>query len=820
MAVTDYASAAGVQPRVWMVNFDDQLRSKKENALVGGWMNWASTVNSGLAGVSLSGTTQRERVFYRSGTTLVVRGYDGTVVVSATLPAPTGATVAGDDVAAVTWNDAGTDRIAVAARSSLGATCMWEGTFTGGFATVPYCITDATFPTDVAAAVSAGTPAFFYGATNDIVRIRRTGLNLWSRTLLAGPVGGLPAGRSLDVVPSTIGVNLFEIAVNATPPKMGRVSATGATISWTSAPALPAGLTTATDAIALSLVRYRPGGTSYDRMAVGVTAYNGASTTLLRLTTNATGTAWNATWTSSAFAATTAYPRDEMSFFGAAASAPVAFGTGTEPAFFGAAGAYAFIAYGATVQAFSDTFGWRDYVRPQYAAPRLLGYGELDPGSSTEIWASIAETVGTAETISGTATGIRRNTGTPWEVTLSATSDGASTWNDEYVMAQLPSLVGGLGVPESLTDPYLAREPGYGTVVHHLSLQIPLNSSCVEPTLNQRRLVYRTGSATAVADMNSTTSPGLTVLATGSLDHGGMAVTEDASGNVTTHFAYNDDNMAMVRYIQRSPAGVLTTTNVPGLLNQRAGISRGVGNRVYAWGFNVSGAGLFTICPVYPVFTGTCVTVSSGAVVPVTPYVRFGTGSATLGAGMNCPAVGMPALFYPCFDTAQPAIVFSKTIIDKVYIAFQGNDVASPGSPSIYYVTGDAVTGGWTTPLRVHDRPVGSTDYYIDPAVMVDADETVTVVYSAIPYPAVSATGLSRVAMKKSEESVFADTLISRDWYPEDLSIHCARNRYFLGEYIEGDSLGGRSFLTTHEHNPSYSTMQLSGFWASRWSAL
>jgi len=452
MALTDFSADPGVQPRLWLTTLDGELRSKRQDVRVGGWSNWGGTADSGVAGVSLSGATQRERVFYRSGTALLMRGYDATTtIVSATLPAPSGGTVTGYDVGAVTWNDAGTDRIAVAARSSLGTICMWEGTFTGGFPTAPTCIADSTSPTDIAAA-SNGTPAFFYGSSSDIVRIRRTGVNAWSRTLLIGPTGGLASGRSLDVVPSTIVAGSFEIAVNATPARLGRVSLTGTTITWTSAPALPSGLAVTTERDSLSLVRYRPTGAANDRLALGVTAYRGGRSTLLRLNTNTAGTAWNAVWTTSVYAPVEAYPRDELSFFGAAAGAAVASGTGTEPAFFGAAGAFAFFAYGATAQVYSDAFGWRDYVRPQFVRPRVLGYGELDPGSATDVFASVGETVTVAETISGTATGIRRNSGTPWEVTLSSSTEAGGTWNDEFVVAQLPSLVAGLGVPESLTD--------------------------------------------------------------------------------------------------------------------------------------------------------------------------------------------------------------------------------------------------------------------------------------------------------------------------------------------------------------------------------
>lgn len=125
--------------------------------------------------------------------------------------------------------------------------------------------------------------------------------------------------------------------------------------------------------------------------------------------------------------------------------------------------------------------------------------------------------------------------------------------------------------------------------------------------------------------------------------------------------------------------------------------------------------------------------------------------------------------------------------------------------------------GPWTTPLRVHNRPVGSTDFYIDPSIVVDRDETVMIAYSAIPERAVYGTAVSTLVYKPAENTTFTPTAVTRYWYPENLAIHCLRNKYFLGEYLEMDSIGGRSFLTMHA-DPSYFTTQLQGFWASRWS--
>lgn len=325
--------------------------------------------------------------------------------------------------------------------------------------------------------------------------------------------------------------------------------------------------------------------------------------------------------------------------------------------------------------------------------------------------------------------------------------------------------------------------------------------------------------------MNLPTSPGLTVLATGNLDHGGMTVTKDpGTGVLSTHFAWNDDSAAINVQYRRFTAGVPVSTTVSGISNWRAGISRGVGDRVYAWGFDPWGNELFNICPVWPLPAGPCVSVPYGAVPPTAPDILFGTGSATQGVGMGLTPSDCKngILFFPCFYTAQPAIVFSKTIVDKVYVVFQGQDPSSMAlQPSIYYVTNTPMSGfgTWAAPIRVNARTPGSTLSYIDPAVTVDADETVTVVYSEIESNQTYPTGVSRLAMMSTPASVFTVTSLTRYWYPEHLAIHCLKNKYFLGEYLEGDSIGGRSFMTMHQ-DPDYSTTQLAGFWASRWSAV
>jgi hypothetical protein len=182
-----------------------------------GWTALSTTgaVASGLAGVSHFDTAQRERAFYVSSGRLRMRGFDGGVVVSeAALPNPSGGagtTIDGADVGAATWNDAGTQRIAVATSNGEGRLCIWEGTFSAGFTAAPWCsATGVTAAPDVAAAV-VGSPAFFVVSGANVLRFRRTGANAWTSTTLPGPAG-TSLRASLDVAPSTVLAGAFELA--------------------------------------------------------------------------------------------------------------------------------------------------------------------------------------------------------------------------------------------------------------------------------------------------------------------------------------------------------------------------------------------------------------------------------------------------------------------------------------------------------------------------------------------------------------------------------------------------------------------------------
>lgn len=597
---------------------------------------------------------------------------------------------------------------------------------------------------------------------------------------------------------------------------------TGTSATWTTLPALPSSAQVSSTSAALALVRCRPAGASADRMALGVQT---TTDRLARITTNASGTAWNTAWTTGT-AGALAVPTDHF-WHGNGAGVALPVGAGTEPVFFGPGGVNILLAQGYTLQGFSDAFAppFRDYVRYQLVPTRVLGFGEADPGSSANVEATVAETLGEADALSGFATGIRRNGGVPWEVVVGRSTDAMHDWGRELVVSPLAPIVAGVS-RDSVTDPYAARVPGGGGALHHLSVQVGLTPACGEVDPTRRRIVYRTASTlSTLASLSS--GPDLQLIRTGRVDHGGLAVTTNGS-QVTAHVAYNDDGVTppVVRYWRYPLGGTATETVVSGLANRRAGVSRGVGQNVYAWGF--TGTGMPVICPVFPT-SGTCITVPAGGTSVQAPDIRFGTGAASAGPGRACWRP-FDMQWYPCFDTQQPvALYFSQTKLNHVFAAWQAEDPDAtmlPGETarptSIYFSASvNGLFTDWTTPQRVHPRAT-ATMYYVDPSITVDHAGTIVVTYSAVENDQPSPTATHHVSYSTSGGTAFtqAAPLFSILWYPATLSLHCLRNKYFLGEYIEGDVFGARAYHTVHRDANNFSTMNLEGFWASAWSIL
>jgi len=125
MAVTDRSTTSDLQPRVWALAYGSVLGPRLVTKIADqAWWAWQEPgldgIHSGLDAVSFTdGTHQRQRIFFAYSGFIAYLSYDNDVLGSwSSLPYPAGYTFpTGDftDVAAVTWLDGSTRRIAVLA---------------------------------------------------------------------------------------------------------------------------------------------------------------------------------------------------------------------------------------------------------------------------------------------------------------------------------------------------------------------------------------------------------------------------------------------------------------------------------------------------------------------------------------------------------------------------------------------------------------------------------------------------------------------------------------------------------------------------------
>jgi hypothetical protein len=438
----------------------------------------------------------------------------------------------------------------------------------------------------------------------------------------------------------------------------------------------------------------------------------------------------------------------------------------------------------------------------------------------------------TAEAIAGGGTGVRLNGPLPHEVVVADSVTAQSSWDDEYVMTPLPPLVGGVA-RDSVRYPVLARDPGAGAGLRHVSLQLPLVPSganrCDDMGPGFRRVVYRAASSAGVLTENTGT-PERFVVATGAVDHPSLVMTLTGTGARTAHVAYNvDGSPSTVRYWRYEQSTTPVDVAVPGLAGRRAEIARGQGADVYAWG--QSDTAMPTICPMSP--SGTCVSVPGGALSVYAPFIRFGPIEAApvapgTGFGTRCKADSAGSTVRRCFGTRNPiAVYFDRTQTNHVYVAWQAEDpdaaedpVAERKASSIYVTRSvNGAFGMWSSPLRVHPRDT-PTMHYFDPAITVDDAGTVIVTFSLMEQDQLYPVAYTRIAYRPRGTGPFVVLPTLFAWYPNRLPVDCLTNEfYLLGERTLGDVFGGRAFHPIRRDPSDYST-EFAGVSASLWSIL
>ncbi|MEZ4222835.1 MAG: hypothetical protein R3B13_17975 [Polyangiaceae bacterium] len=804
MAVSDRSSELGLQPRVWVVTHDGWLTSKIPEVNDYGWTLHACCVDSGVDAVSWTvGSVVHQRVFFAREGKIQTMNWDSDHYNSwGPLPSPAaGIEFDNTDVAALSWTESGTQRVGVAAVSTDGRLCTWRGD-TAGFS-APVCTSASwakTTDVDVVGTVVNGAPLFAYRHAGGGIAVTRPFLTSWYSSLLGAPADA-PVRPSLALHPRIGTTNQAELLVigNSGQLHAARFVATSNSETWTALPTLPAGAQPTSEPNALAATSYTQ--FSWPSSSTIHNAIYVASTSrrLYRAYSDSAGNVSGWTAGSAGYAAS---PPDEAWYGNGVAYASGLFSF-SSPTLFGTGGTYALIAARYTTQQFLEP-SFRDHIHFSHVDHDIV-LGSVPGGTQPA-----NESTASLRSVVGISSAIRRNSdGRPWEVAVSDSFTGGHDWSNDFVVRTAagwpnPSALAGA------TDPFTAIDSSGR--FHLLTLEVPLtypvatDPFCEAP--GTRRMVYRNGSS--ASQLANTTAIGtrLRIVDEGNLDHGNLAVTEDAAGT-TAHAVYWNIGLASVMHWWRTPAGVENMVSLsPTLPQGPAGVFAGAGNELFAYRFTGMG-GAVTLCRLGTsgACDGSAFVVGAGtSPSPIFPDISFGP-AAPLDPKATCGG-------RRCFDTAQPYGFATHPLIPRqIYTVFQGADPA--GGASVYFQKNDGSSlGVWSTPIRVHARGFGDTTHFVDPSITVDKEGTLVVTYTRAD---TSATSFSQYAAYSTDGGTSWSVLrLPVTWRPDDLPFHCKRKKFFPGEYREGATVGNRAFQ--HLHRSSGGNTVLTSYWASRWS--
>lgn len=790
MAAVDRLIDSGWQPRVWSVVYGDYLVSKRVDDNTDSWTINMADVRSGVDVASfVVGSTQFQRVFFARSGLIGQLIYDNDAYNSwGFLPAATGGQVFDNtDVAAVHWVDGSTHRYAVAAVATNGSVCVWNGTSAAGITSTPQCSSPgdaSTSSIDIDGA--AGTyPIFVYRCSGQqLCRMRGSSSgSSWYQANLGVPGGTSAIRSSVFIVPSIVSptAGYLDVGVITTNNRLwlGRLtSSQTSSPTWSQAPVVPA--TPRTDATAMEA------GNSYfclfgcsSSTEIYLSTTNGA---LQRITRSDTGT-W-ASW----LAPVTPEPED---WLGTGAVGVAFYGLGSSTFAFGVGGTYP---YRGTLQEMPGPSGTlRDHIRPIHTMTNMLGHTP----SGTE---PATESVAVASRITALATAIRRDAPPPWKVSISQSYNNGYGFSDDYVVA--PTLGSGF----SLTDPYL--DVSSSGRFHHLSLEVEVTGSATScsTTSANRRIVYRNGTSAAGISALTTSSSDLFVVADApSIDHGGLALTEEISGDVINVVWWNIPTGVLYSTVDAS-GSVSSPVLIVGLPSAPPGVMSDAAEHAYAFSFPTS-PGAPTICRIRP--AGICGLVSTGSGPPVfQPNLHFGP---TTTAGLGCGGGNGQS----CFDTQQPfGLVPDVAVPGRIHAVYQAN---VGGRMRIYYLRSTSSIQGWTTPVPIDASPESKVDYF-DPSLTMDRDGTLVATYQSLDSEG-DLNPIMRVHVSYSTDGGLSWSpriqVVNLN-RPADLPFHCSRRRFFPGEYREGNALGRRAFIGMPQSGGG--NMTLDAAWFSRWS--
>jgi len=718
IGVTDDAIWPGTQARVWLlVNGGEtphRLVSRRQEDGRDHWLDtgiYGVTSDPDAVSFTEAGAQQQWVFFARDGALNMLRyddaftGADGDAADALqTIEAAPGYSIAGGDVAAVTFGEGIARGIAVAAAALKGDEAGHYCVFERAAAAVEWRVACSEQPlvsddTDLVGVV-LGTEVRFYfrSVAHGLVELARAPDGSYGHRALATP-RTQPIGASLVALPSELDGWLELIAVsNDATVWSGRID-----------PMAPFRASEGRAALSAIVANGHTGAAVKQYMALYALGQDGY---LYVVATDAESTeGWQRDWYR-----VPGPGRDlEVTALGAITNV---LDTQNADSVYELPNVLAIVGgtRATTLQAawwtYADVF-YFEHMRPQQLVPATSAQGEVSLASGAEL---------------AIAASALRSSSAPARIQLAASNDGAASWT-QVELEPLPA-VDDIDVTPSALEPTTAYADKR---LHLLDLEWDLPADCSSPNERSQRIVYRRGDdARAIARLRAGSTDLFPVASRGRFSSPVLAVRDVPSG--AAHVIFNDLELGVVQHwtlraddSSAPPVAALSPHAFPvGALELVAG---GPGQSVYA--FTASDRDL-RVC--------------NASAIQDCPYVapnRLALRSKPIAFGAPRPepqgaCAAIDGAFYRCLRDDRPySVAVSHDKSNVLYVAYTGEGESGAGDVFLTVSSGDPGLSSWSDPIRIHSLPPSAAIELFDPEITVDREGGIFVTYSEIaPAPA------------------------------------------------------------------------------------
>jgi len=775
MAVVDHNVMIGFQPRAWMVTNGGKLVGKATERSTYGWLSTTiDGISSGLGAVSWGANDGwHQRVFYAKADRIQrVDLLDEATQSTALLPNNLTYKFNNTDVAAVGYYESNVFRNAVAAVSTAGKMCVWDGPATGflGQSCTGDNFAAINGPEVVGATVNGHIMFAYRGAGGQLRRSRRNAGGSFVHETLPLPPGASSITAPLGINPSQITGSLdLVLADNLGRIWLARMRPQLLSIdSWTQLPALPEAL--ATDRSALGVTRHTfrifAGTITNTRVFARSSSYH-----LYMLVSDNSGNFNTASWVRQDVPGGQrffALADVQNLWSGLAYSAPGhAYGVAGDNIWF----------YGDTTFQEFDGATFRDHLRPMHSLSGLTaGYDNMSTWHQSHD-VSVAGYRGGFVFLGATST--RQNTTSPWQVMTSMSLNGGQSFSYDMPLLPIPTATPGA---TSLFDPDLSI--GDDSYMNHVVTQTQItqlgNLHCT--TGAGRDVIYRrAGNSNDLAAL-SALGPNATLLASGDVEHGSVLSTGQGTEQ-QAHVLYWDHAENNLTY-GTITNGALTSSLSP-LAAGQGELIRDAAGDVYGYRRSPT-AGQPTLCKLWPAGEEDCGTVGLpyDTFLPTPVLVPFGE----VNGPDRCNDQGGAQA---CIDAASSVVIVADPVTPRrFYAAFQ-HLVNGRSHIFVTRSSGDSLNA-WSQPVDVISAMLGTPDF-IDPSLSVDANGAVIVSFIQVYRGALDPGTKNVVAVSQDLGTTFTTTFIPPDLKAGQLPFNCASKRYELGSLRKATGAGGRA---------------------------